>query len=51
MVVVAGLDAYSTWRAAPQLPRLPTAEVVVLPNGASAKPLVIAAETKKVEEK
>jgi len=38
-VVVAGLGAYSTWVAAPQLPRLPVAEIVVLPNGGKPKPL------------
>jgi hypothetical protein len=38
-VVVAGLGAYSTWAAAPQLPRLPMAEMVVLPNGGKPKAL------------
>jgi hypothetical protein len=39
VVVIAGLEAYSTWRAAPRLPGLPAAEVVLLPNGGAAKPL------------
>ena len=42
VVVIAGLEAYATWKTVPQLPKLPTAEVVVLPNGGSAKPLVMA---------
>jgi hypothetical protein len=50
VVVVAGMDAYSTWRTAPQLPQMPAAEVVVLPNGGTAKPLVLAVETKKPEQ-
>jgi hypothetical protein len=50
VVVMAGLDAYSTWRAAPQLVYLPAAEVVVLPNGAPVKGLVVSAGPKKVEQ-
>jgi hypothetical protein len=37
---MAGLGAYSTWRSAPQLPRMHAAEIVVLPNGGSAKPML-----------
>jgi hypothetical protein len=39
VVVVAGLGADSTWRAAPKLPSLAAAEVVVLPNGGGTKAL------------
>jgi hypothetical protein len=51
MVAIAGLEANSTWTAAPKLPRLPIAEVVVLPNGGSAKPLVVKSGATKVENK
>ena len=40
VVVVAGLDAFSTRHAAGQLPRLQSAEIVVLPNGGVAKAMV-----------
>jgi hypothetical protein len=40
VVVVAGLEANSTWKAAPRLPSLPAAEVVVLPNGGAMRALV-----------
>jgi len=47
VVVMAGLGAYSTWRVAPQLPRMHAAEIFVLPNGGSAKPMLGKAEEKK----
>jgi hypothetical protein len=49
-VVVAGLGAYSTWVTAPQLPKLPVAEMVVLPNGGKAKPLALLGSPKKEEK-
>jgi hypothetical protein len=39
VVAIAGMDAYSTWKAAPRLPELAAAEVVLLPNGGAPKPL------------
>jgi Phospholipase B len=37
VVVIAGLDAASTLKAAPRLPPMPAAEVVVLPHGEAGK--------------
>jgi hypothetical protein len=42
IVVVAGLEAASTLRAAPRLPYAATAEVVVLPNTAMSRALIVA---------
>jgi hypothetical protein len=51
VVVVAGNGAYATWRAAPRLPALQPAEVVVLPDGGPAKPLTVPPGTAKGGEK
>jgi hypothetical protein len=47
MVVIAGLSAEATWTAAPKLPRLPVADVVVLPHGGSPVPLLGAGDKMK----
>ena len=49
--IVAGLEAYSTRMAAPRLPSLQAAEVVVLPNGESARPLLMPGKVKPAGEK
>src|SRR5207244_2791552 len=51
VVVIAGLEAYSTRMAAPRLPSLQAAEVVVLPNGEAAKSLLLPAKAKPAGEK
>jgi hypothetical protein len=47
VVVIAGLDAASTLKAAPRLPQMPAAEVVVLPHGESSKLLAGAGPASK----
>jgi hypothetical protein len=51
VVVIAGLEAYSTRMAAPRLTSLPPAEVVVLPHGESAKAMIVSTHTKPAGEK
>jgi hypothetical protein len=51
VVVIAGLEAYSTRMTAPRLTSLPPAEVVLLPHGESAKPMILPTRTKPAGEK
>ena len=47
IVVMAGLEAYSTWKAAPALLSAPASEVVVLPNGGPVKSFAYKGVVKK----